>query len=483
MTTRDLEGLCADGIRGLMQEMADVDLGDERRSARLLEVMAQLASAPSGSLASMCESEAQAEALYRLLRNEHVDWLDVVQPHLDKTVDRGREAKRVLAVHDSSAFRVADAAKLDSYISTGKKGFVAHATLLFDLQGAPLGVAALEVLRRAKKQKRTKTRSGRSMTGAETAKLKGRESGRWWRGVEQVEDNLQGVHVTHVMDREGDSFELLSQLMNRGCQFVIRRCKARNTRLATDEPYGDWSPFDEVLKQARELEVYREVPVSPRRAKTAPAARRASPPREQRMASLRMASCQVQLKKPRYLNEVPDVLTLNVVRVYEPAAPHGETPIEWTLLTNLPLDADADAEHAVDIYRCRWPIEEFFKAHKTGCNYRTRCLTNEQTILNSFAAFIPIAWKALALRHLAQVHNQPAELVLEPAEMAVLRAKAPTMRMSLPPSPTVRDVLSLVARLGGYRKSSRPPGWLILTRGLEKLQALAEGWALAGGKM
>jgi len=483
MTTRDLDGLCADGIRGLMEEMADAELGDERRNARLLQAMKQMASAPSGSLAAMCQSESEAEALYRLLRNEHYDWSDVVEPHLDKTFDRGREAKQVLAVHDSSTFRVADEAQFDSYVSTGKKGFVAHVSMLFDLKGAPLGVAGVEILRRAKKQNRTKTRNGRSMTGAETAKLKGRESGRWWRAVEQLEDNLAGVDVTHVMDREGDSFELLAQLMNQGCDFVIRRCKDRNARLATEEADGEWNKLTEVLKQARELKIEREVPVSKRKAKTAPAARKASPPREQRMASLRMASCQLQLKKPRYLKDATDSLTLNLVRVYEPAPPDDEAPIEWTLLTNLPTETAAHVEHIVDVYRGRWPIEEFFKAHKTGCNYRKRRLTNEQAILNCFAAFIPIAWKALALRHLAHLQDQPAELVLEPDEIAVLRAKAPAMRMSLPANPTVRDALSLVARLGGYRKASRPPGWLILTRGLEKLKDLAEGWALARGKL
>lgn len=486
MTTRDSDGFVAAHMEELIEEMQGVRLGDERRNARLLEVIGQLAASPGSSFAKACETEAQLEGMYRFFRNPHVEWADILAPHVDKTVERARRAKRVLAIHDTSTVRVPDDAELESYIQTGKRGFFAHASMLVDEERHPLGIASLEVLKRPTNQRRTKKKeSGRALSGGETRRLKDREFLRWWRGVEQVEAHLDDVDVVHVMDREGDSYELLHSLDAAKKPFVIRWCKDRSARLP-EEHDAPWSKVRELLERPSPLAMSREVSLSRRRAKTAPKANKASPPRRQRRAHLRISRCPIELKKPGYLpvsEGFAHTLTVNVVRVYEPEPPEGEAAIEWVLLTSLPITHPHDVEDIVDIYRARWLIEEFFKALKTGCGFRTRRLTNAQSILNSFATLIPIAMKALALRRAAvqqQDHQEPQPIghILEPDELAVLQAKARKMGRPLPKSPAASDVLALVARMGGHRKSSGPPGWLTITRGLEKLQSLAEGWAL-----
>jgi hypothetical protein len=487
MADNDDEGLFGGaGMEELLEEMRAAQLGDERRNARLLEVVSQLAASPASSFAKACETEAQLEGMYRFFRNPHVGWEAILAPHIDKTVERAHRAPRVLAVHDTSAIRVPDDADFESYIQTGKRGFFAHASMLVDEERCPLGIAALEVLKRPKKQRRTR-KNGRGLSGGETRRLKDREFLRWSRAVEQVEERLDGANVVHVMDRECDSYELLHRLHEANKSFVIRWCKDRNARLPQEE--AGWSKARELLEQASPLSVSREVSLGRRRAKTAPGARKASPPRRQRKARLRVSSCALELKKPAYLptsEGFAHTLTVNVVRVYEPEPPEGEVAVEWVLLTSLPIEQPSDVEAIVDIYRARWLIEEFFKALKTGCGYRTRRLTNPQSILNSFATLVPIAVKALALRNAAEQRpdGKAPRLrspILEPDELAVLKAKARKMGRPLPNDPSDSDVLALVARFGGHRKSSGPPGWSTLMRGLEKLQSLAEGWALAHG--
>lgn len=469
--------------REVVEEMRGVQLGDERRNARMLEVMRQLASSPSSSFASMCSTEAELEAMYRLLRNSHVEWADILAPHSERTLARARKAKRVLALHDTSGLRVAEDADFESYLQTGKRGFFAHVSMLVDPdERLPLGVAAVEILKRAKKQNRTK-KNGRALSGAQTRRLRDRESLRWWRGVEEVERNLEDEDVIHVMDREGDSYELLSKLKTKGCSFVIRWCKDRNARTREQE---QWSQLSELLEQARTIRTRREVHLSKRAAKTAPSANRATPARQERKASLRISYFTVELKKPQYLplsEGFPPSLTVNVVRVFEPDPPDGEEPVEWVLLTSLPVSKAFEVEEVVDIYRQRWLVEEFFKALKTGCSYRKRRLTNAHSILNSFAALIPVAWKALAVRRAATTPEGqpriPATRVLDREELAVLKAKAKEMGNPLPARPSASDALALIARFGGHRKSSGPPGWLTIMRGIEKLEGLAEGWRLA----
>jgi len=485
MTRHDELSLGSVDAADLVREMQSVDLGDARRSARFLKLLQQMAENPSASFASMCQSEAELEALYRLLRNDAVEWQGILQPHIDSTCERAKACGDVLAVHDTSTFRVAANAQLDSYVQTGKPGFFAHVSLIVDQSDfrRPLGVGAVEIIQRRKGQKRTQ-KNGRPMSGAETAKLEGREFERWWRAVEEVERRLSDANVVHVMDREADSYELLAKLHNAGAKYVIRCCKDRRARASGNELF-EWSKVRELLEQARHTRLKREVQLSPRKAKTAPGANKASPARRGRSASLRIAHQQIEVKAPRYLlnTEHPPSLTLSLVRVYEPEPPSGETPIEWVLLTNLPASRAAEVERVVDIYRQRWLIEELFKALKTGCGYRTRKLVNAQSILNSFATLLPIAFKALAVRHLAQDAQAPASLVLDEAELAVVKAKASATRLPISKDPTASEVLAIVARLGGHRKSSGAPGWLTLLRGSEKIQNMAEGWRLARAEM
>jgi hypothetical protein len=44
-----------------------------------------------------------------------------------------------------------------------------------------------------------------------------------------------------------------------------------------------------------------------------------------------------------------------VAREMEP--PEGEKPIEWRLLTNLPVDGLGQAARMIDWYRSRWEVE------------------------------------------------------------------------------------------------------------------------------
>lgn len=475
------DGLPSLSATELIHEMADVDLGDERLNKRLLALMGRVASSPSSSFSSMCESDAELEGLYRFVRNPRVEWRDILEPHREQTFERMSEANQAIVVHDTTTVRVSDEADFESYISTGKKGFLAHVALAFDRRnaGMPLGVTSMEVLCRGKRQTKTK-KNGRKMSGAETAKLKNKEYGRWWRAIEETENTMEGTEAIHVMDREGDSFDLLSKLHGAEYSYVIRWSKDRNAKKADDDS-GTWKKVSELLGEARSTKFKREVYVGKRKAKTAPAAAKATPQRDSRMASLRFARITLTLKKPCYLpkSAYPDSLNVNLVHVYEPAPPPGEKPIEWVLLTNLPIKTARDVESVVDIYRQRWPIEEFFKAIKSGCAYRKRNLTNPQSILNTLATFIPVAYRALLLRQLARVAVFPAKRALSPTELKVLKAKAKKIRKPLGRNPTAQDALEVIARIGGHRKSSGPPGWATIMKGMETFLTLVEGWQLA----
>ena len=63
---------------------------------------------------------------------------------------------------------------------------------------------------------------------------------------------------------------------------------------------------------------------------------------------------------------------VNVLLAQEIHPPEGQEPIEWLLITTLPIPAFADAQQIVLWYPFRWRIERFHYTVKTGGCYGER---------------------------------------------------------------------------------------------------------------
>ena len=60
-------------------------------------------------------------------------------------------------------------------------------------------------------------------------------------------------------------------------------------------------------------------------------------------------------------------LELTVLHATERGTPSGRDPIEWELITNLPVTSRAQAIEKLQWYGLRWRIEIFYKILKSGC--------------------------------------------------------------------------------------------------------------------
>ncbi len=280
--------------------------------------------------------------------------------------------------------------------------------------------------------------------------------------------NLAGrVAAIHVADREGDQYALLSALVEAKRAFVIRSFQDR--RLA-----GEDEARLRAVASAAKFTVRREVPLSPRADIKGPKGQR-HPARRHRTAKLSFAAVSVAL--PRTADapkSAPLTVPLSVIHVLEREPPPGQPPVEWFLLTSLPIHDDAAILYAVDCYRARWTIEEYFKALKTGCQFERRQLESAHSLLNALAILAPVAWRLLLLRHLARAEpSAPAAAALTEKQLEVLRAVA---KKPLRPRPNAREAMLAVAALGGHLKSNGDPGWLVVGRGMHDLLLLEIGW-------
>src|SRR5437773_12323274 len=95
--------------------------------------------------------------------------------------------------------------------------------------------------------------------------------------------------------------------------------------------------------------------------------RKLKQPRDGRIAHVTIRAAKVLLRAPARSGEkLPDIY-VNAILVKEEQAPAGEEPIEWLLLTSLPIETFAEATTVLDYYCCRWEIEIYFRVLKSGC--------------------------------------------------------------------------------------------------------------------
>ena len=466
-------------VEDVSAEFDSAELGDERLTRRLLTIASAAAASPTSSFPAMTSSDGELEGVYRFFGNERVGPGKILAPHFAATTERAQREKDVLVVHDTTVFRFGGESRREGlgwlHKKDGSQGFLGHFAIAVSGDGRrrPLGVTGLSTI------VRTGTPLGRKVTGRDRVRRPGKESLRWIQLAMQVHEKLPSA--IHVMDREGDSFEIYEALVGANAHFIIRGRIAQN-RVAVDD--GLRVQVKELMAE-EPVRFHRTVPLTRRTAgRRLAAAKEIYPPRAERDAELEVRSRRVALARPTDQSRLiyPRELEVNIVWVTETGQPSGEDPVEWMLVTNLPIATKKDLERIIDAYRARWLIEEFFKALKTGCAFEKRQLESFHALMNALALFSVIAWRLLLLRTTAREDpSARAEDALTPRQVQVLRAlpaidEARFRRVKLPSRATAKDVLLAVAGLGGHLTKNGFPGWEVLNRGYEALLMLELGW-------
>jgi Transposase DNA-binding/Transposase DDE domain len=455
-------------------ELGGLDLGRKGRDVRAVDLLTALSRDPTQSIRGAARSKAEEEAFYRFLSKDAVTMAALLKPHLSHTAERCQAVKKVVVPHDTSNFeyRGGKRAGLGRIRTKTSQGFLFHASLAVDAAtGQPLGMLASKVwVRSDELSSVVEGKNGpRKKTGREYARVAHKESDRWVEQMKEAAEQLTDFSgkLIHVADREADIYSALAALTKLSYSFVIRLSRDKKAREAQD------APLDDLTTLARKAEGRLEVqaPIAARSSTTIPGVKKTFAEREARTARLEFAAISAQIEAPE---RVGGSLPINVVHVREIDPPDLDNPIEWFLLTSEPVDTIEQVSEVVQAYRTRWIIEEFFKALKTGCAMEDRELESLHTLTNVLALCIPIAYQLLAVRHLARTKPAaPAADVFTPTQIEILQAKT-----KLGPNPTALQALEAVAYLGSHFDpfSKKMPGWRVLSRGMQRLLALEEGW-------
>ena len=449
----------------------------------MVESIARAAGAP---FVETFKNKRDLEGFYRFINNKHIDFFELLDGHREATATRARSLDEVVVIHDTSKFtfpnRSEHVRKHLAKYSDQRQGFSAHASLVATADGerCPLGLIGLRPFVAEDKLVDDEARDyWREHFGSLES-----EHDRWLEAVEEAESDLDGVgKIIHLMDREGDSYEIIATMRSRGQSFVVRLAQERNVHAPESDEVHKLSN----LLAQQPVVAHRNVKLSPRSdVGRLLSARKKHPARRQREAHLSFRGCSVDFPMPampkKDLSHLPDVVTVNVVKAFEEHPPEGEPAVRWLLVTSEPIETIEQLIRVVDLYRVRWLIEELFKSLKTGCGFTKRQLDSAPSLLAALAILSPIAWYLLLLRFLQRhAAEHPARLVMSLLHLALLRGQFPKLPWS--EVPTVGEATAALAKLGGHLKRNGPPGWLTLGRGHARLLDMEAGWrALQGSR-
>jgi hypothetical protein len=91
--------------------------------------------------------------------------------------------------------------------------------------------------------------------------------------------------------------------------------------------------------------------------------------RKARHARLSIRFAKVALEAPKGKKELGP-MEIYAVLAREEAAPEGEAPLEWLLLTTVAVESFEQARKILSWYTVRWGIEDFHRTLKSGCPRR-----------------------------------------------------------------------------------------------------------------
>lgn len=452
-------------------EMSDVQLGDHRRTERLVRVTTGLAQNPNGTLPTTFTDWKDLRAAYRLFAEVDVTHDAIAAPHTQRVGQACLAPGQYLLVEDTTtlSFNTHEATTdLGPVNDQGGKGFLVHNTLALRVAGwdrrqvptvTVLGLAGQQCWSRPKvalkrKQKCKPGRLGRA-----------RESARWAASWAAWPQAPVGVLWIYVADRESDIYEVFERCAARGVDWVIRAAQAR-ALLAEDH-----SVFAAVSQAP--VRGHLSVPLR---------ARPGQPARTMRVA---LRACTLTLRGPWRPGGQLAPRTMQVVEARESAPPAGSKPMVWVLLTSLPIGTLAQIKRIVGCYTQRWLVEEFHKALKSGTQVEASQLATGRALQALCAVLSLVSLRLLETKLYARAFpNEP----VRPGQFAPELLRLLAAKLGRPAGGwTQRTVWRGIARCGGFmnRTGDGEPGWITIWRGWRSLLNMVEGVVLyrkKGGK-
>jgi hypothetical protein len=459
----------------LDDEVKECRFGDGRLGKRFRILLERLSKGLGETIPMACQDWASTKAAYRFFSNQRVSEREILAGHFQATRARFRVTEGwVLVLHDTTEFSFQredpQSIGLTNRVNCGKDpagrfrmhtvcGLLMHSSLVVTTEGLPLGIAAVKFWTRkrfkgcnALKKKINPTR----------VPIEEKESVRWLENLKQATTLLnEPQRCIHIGDRESDIYELFCVAQEAGTHFLVRTCV---DRLAEDGTRTISQEMGEApSKGLHRVEV-----------------------RDQQGHCSR-ATLEIRWRRIRVLPPIgkqkryPE-LTLTVIYAQELETPKDREPIDWKLLTDLPVSSRAEAIQKLVWYASRWKVETYHKILKSGCKAEASRLRTADRLVNLISVFSILSWRLFWMTMLNRSDSgMSAGHVFSKTECQLLDHLVPDRPADRTLKRSLSFYITKLARLGGYlaRADDPPPGNKVMWRGLSRLTDIELGFNAA----
>jgi hypothetical protein len=468
-----MAGESAEATSWVDRELAGSTFRDKRLGDRLRTLLARMSGAVGEPIPLACQDWAGTKASYRFLSNEAVSEAEILRGHFEAT--RGRVAASggpILVVQDTTEFSYrrsrperigATTVAPSRRDADGRfrlhtiRGLPMHASLAVTPEGLPLGLAAARFWSRSKFKG---TNALKRRINPTRVPIEGKESMRWLANMRDATALLGAPErLVHVGDRENDIYEFFCAAREVGTHFIVRTCV---DRLAGDGGHTIAGEMAEVAVQGLHgVEIEDGV-----------------------HAVLELRYKRIRVLPPIGKQKRYPALDLAVIHARERDAPCDRAPVDWRLITDLPVGRPEDAIEKLAWYGMRWKIELFHKILKSGCRAEDSRLRTAERLVKLIAVLCILSWRLFWMTMMNRAApNAPPSLALTASEIQVLDRVALREGQARAAGRTLSTYLEQSARLGGYlaRAHDPPPGNVVMWRGWSRLMDIDLGAGLFRG--
>ncbi len=371
-------------------EFGGAPLGDRRLSRRLVTSASLMADQPGASFPAAAQGRrAPVTGYYRMIDPPAASAVPpeaLLAPHRERTRRRMASCTTVLMIQDGSDLNFATHPKCGELgligrnrNASGTRGLHLHSTLAVDADtGIPLGVPRIE----------SDAPDGRAEKGKP---LEERKSARWMRGLRDTSERVpDGVRVVSVLDREADFFARFAERQQLGNVDLLVRAR-HNRSLGKDEE----KLFEQLAAEASAGSL--EIEIARPSARTSTRTQKAKALREARVAKVSLQFRRFDLPPPGNGTGAHDPVPMTAARMTEEDPPDGVEPLNWILLTSLPVSTRKEARRVLELYRLRGRIEDGHRVLKSGCKAEFLNHREGHRIERAVTIKAVIAWRLFAM--------------------------------------------------------------------------------------
>ncbi len=464
-------------------EFGEAPLGDQRLSRRLVSIVESKSRFPGLPFLQAVDGQAaQVAGYYRFVDQPvetkvHMD--SILSVHRRRTLQRVQKQPEVLIVHDTTDLNYSTLLACEGLGVIGKTpnntrtgGLRLHSSYaLSAAEGLPLGLLDWKCYA-------PELQPARKDVDRRNIPVQQKETYRWIENYRICTEKLEAVgnhtRIVHVMDREGDFFDLFAAWRDKGKGELIVRAK-HDRRTMSKASSHEKNPSPSLFTQLRSLDPMTEIDVQIPRKSARRKGNDTIAARPKRTARMQLRWKNVQLYPPAHgccQGQAP--VDLYMLHACEADQGEGQKAIEWFLLCSHPIRDRHDAQRTLSHYAKRWRIEDWHRILKTCCRVEEPAHEDAQCLKRLIAINMVIAWRIHLMTLLGrETPDLPMELLFSDDEKDAIDMVCDENQWQAPN--TLGEAVMVVARLGGYmmRKHDLPPGTEVLWRGYKEISTIS----------